>query len=60
MAYAFQASESRLDREVSILLGEKNLEAFREKIAADEDASKSALITRIGLEIFGGGGGLFG
>jgi hypothetical protein len=60
MAYAFQASESRFDREVSILLGEKNLEAFREKIAADEDASKSALITRIGLEIFGGGGGLFG
>jgi hypothetical protein len=60
MAYAFQASESALDREVSVLLGDKNLQAIREKLAADEGMAKDALKTRLALELFGGGGGLFG
>lgn len=63
MAYAFQASESALDREVSIIIGDKNLESVREQIASQEDQSRDALKTYFALQAFGGGssgGGLLG
>lgn len=63
MAYAFQASESALDREVSIIIGDKNLESVREQIASQEDQSRDALRTYFALQAFGGGssgGGLLG
>ena len=65
MAYAFQASESALDREVSIIIGDKSLESVREQIASEEDQAKNALRTYFALQAFGGGssssgGGLLG
>lgn len=65
MAYAFQASESALDREVSIIIGDKSLESVRDQIASDESQAKNALRTYFALQAFGGGssssgGGLLG
>ena len=55
MAYAFQASESALDREVSIIIGDKSLESVREQIASSEDQAKNALRTYFALQAFGSG-----
>ena len=55
MAYAFQASESALDREVSIIIGDKSLESVRDQIASDESQAKNALRTYFALQAFGSG-----
>ena len=42
MSYAWKSSESAMDRTLSILLADKNLEAVRAQIDAEEDAAKGA------------------
>jgi hypothetical protein len=49
MSYAFAQSESSQDRAMNVLLADKNLDAFREKMSADEKNAQAALFTRIFL-----------
>ena len=42
MSYAWKSSESEMDRALSIILADKNLEAVRAQIDAEEDAAKGA------------------
>jgi hypothetical protein len=47
MSYAFAQSESSQDRALNILLADKNLEAFREKMRADEKNAQTGLFSRM-------------
>ena len=46
MSYAFTSSESAMDRALQIVLGDKNLEAVRTQLAAEEDAAATSLMFR--------------
>ena len=50
MNYAFTQSETSMDRALSILLADKELDAYREKMAADTRDAKYALATSVILE----------
>lgn len=43
MSFAFTASESAMDRNLSILLADKDLQSVREQLDAQEDAAKGSL-----------------
>jgi len=47
MDYSFTQSENAADRALSILLGDKQLEAIREQIDAEEQAAVGSLLTKI-------------
>jgi hypothetical protein len=58
MSFAMQSSETAMDRTLQLILGDKDLEAIRMKLDAEDQAAKGALFTRF---LFGGGfSGLFG
>jgi hypothetical protein len=50
MSFAFSASESAQDRALSVLLADKNLEAFREKMQNDESTARAAVWTKTLLD----------
>jgi hypothetical protein len=52
MSYAFAQSESSQDRALNILLADKNLDAFREKMRADNKNARAALGSRIFFSLF--------
>ena len=54
MSYAFTAQQSGLDRALSVLLADKDLDAVREQIASKESTYRSAFLTDL---LFGGGKG---
>lgn len=47
MSYSFAQSESRQDRALSILLADKDLAAYREKMARESEDAKAAVLTRL-------------
>lgn len=53
MSYSFTAQQSGLDRQLSILLADKDMQAVREQIDSKESTYKSAFMTDL---LFGGGG----
>jgi hypothetical protein len=53
MSYSFTAQQSGLDRQLSVLLADKDLEAVRRQIDSKESTYKSAFMTDL---LFGGGG----
>ena len=53
MSFAFTSSESAMDRSLKLILGDKQLEAIRMELDAQEDAARGALWTRF---LFGSGG----
>jgi len=58
MSYNFTSTESAKDRALNILLADKEMEAFKEKLGYQEDADKTELAFRF---LFGSSfGGLFG
>jgi hypothetical protein len=58
MSYNFTSTESAKDRALNILLADKEMEAFKEKLGYEEDAAKTELAFRF---LFGSSfGGLFG
>jgi len=56
MAFAFNSSESAIDREVQMLLADKQEDLVRWKAGQDEDAAKGYLLTKIASDVFFGGG----
>jgi hypothetical protein len=46
MSFAFTSSESAMDRAMQIVLADKELEAVREQLAAEEDAASTSLMFR--------------
>ena len=52
MSFAMQSSEAAMDRSLQIILGDKDLEAIRMKLDAEESAAKGSLVTRF---LFGSG-----
>jgi len=52
MSFAMQSSEAAMDRSLQIILGDKDLEAIRMKLDAEESAAKGSLFTRF---LFGSG-----
>ena len=50
MNYAFTQSETSMDRALSLLLADKELDAYRDKMAADQEDSRAALATSVILE----------
>ena len=57
MAFAFTSSESAIDREVQMLLADKQEDLVRWKAGQEEDASKGYLLTKIASDVFFGSGG---
>lgn len=53
MSYAFTAQQSGMDRQLAILLADKDMQAVREQIDSKESTYKSAFMTDL---LFGGGG----
>ena len=53
MNYAFTQSETSMDRALSILLADKELDAYREKMAADQKDARAALATSVILKWIG-------
>lgn len=47
MSYSFAQSESRQDRALSVLLADKDLAAYREKMSQESDDAKAAVLTRL-------------
>jgi hypothetical protein len=47
MSYSFAQSESKQDRALSILLADKDLAAYREKMTLESDDAKAAIFTRL-------------
>ena len=47
MDYSFTQSENAADRALSILLGDKKLEAIREQLDAEEQQALGSLMTKI-------------
>ena len=47
MSYSFAQAESKQDRALSILLADKDLAAYREKMAQESDDAKAAVLTRL-------------
>ena len=60
MSFAMQSSEAAMDRSLQIILGDKDLEAIRMKLDAEESAAKGSLFTRFlfGSGVEGGFGGI--
>jgi hypothetical protein len=54
MSFAFTAEQSGLDRQLSILLGDKQLEEVRRQIADKDETFKMAFFTDL---LFGSSGG---
>jgi predicted DNA binding CopG/RHH family protein len=52
MDMAFRGSESEKDRNVNILLADKNLEAYRDKIEAEGDMAFGAFVADTVKDIF--------
>jgi hypothetical protein len=50
MNYSFTQSQTAMDRALSILLADKELTAYREKMASDESNARSAFGTSVLLE----------
>lgn len=53
MSFAFTANQSQLDRNLSILLADKDMAAVRSQIDSQEETYRAAFITDL---LFGGGG----
>lgn len=51
MTFAWQSSESAMDRDLSIILADKDLTSVREQIDAQESAARGALVAKV---LFGG------
>jgi hypothetical protein len=47
MSFAFTAMESMADRNLDILLADKDLESLRDQIDASDEASRTYLITKL-------------
>ena len=62
MSFAMQSSETAMDRSLQLMLGDKDLEAIRMKLDAEDQAAKGSLFTRFlfGSGVTGGWGGIFG